>query len=151
MLDLFARAEIVEYVVDEVQQLANQIFYRNFLLLAEINHLPVEPPTHGAPFVFLDQHAAIEAETEILIDQFVELGDDGLEERGDSDCVVNARGNIADAKLQCGKEWMRPVIPPNFLAVVDAAGPNQQVDVALKPWIGIEVIGDVRARKLFED
>src|SRR5207244_8888962 len=151
VFDFFARAEIVHHVVDEIQQLANQILRRNFLLLAEINHLPVEAPAHGAPLVFLNQHAAIEPEAEILIDQFVEFGDDGLEERSDSDCVVNARGNVADAKLERGKERMRPGITPNLFAVVDAAGLDQQIDVSLKPGIGIEVIGNVSALKLIKD
>src|SRR5207248_10324772 len=101
--------------------------------------------THGAPLVFLNQHPAIEAEAEILIDQFVEFGDDGLEKRGDGDGVVDARGNVADAKLECRKEWMRPGIPPNLFAVVDAAVLDQQVDVPLKT--GIRKIGRASCRE----
>src|SRR6185295_7501235 len=46
---------------------------------------------------------------------------------------------------------MRPQVPPNLLAIVDATGPDQKIHVALKAAVGIEVIGNICARELFEN
>ena len=46
---------------------------------------------------------------------------------------------------------MRPNIPPNLLPVVDAPCLNQQIDIAHKTGVGVEMVGDVSAGKLFED
>src|SRR5712664_2597347 len=115
VLDLFPRAEIVEHVVDKLQQLANQIFGGNFLLFAKIDHHAVQTVTHGAPLVLLNQHAPVETKAKVLLDQAGEFGDDGLEQSGDGDSVVDARGNVADAKLQRREKRMRPAIPPDLL------------------------------------
>ena len=66
MLDLLARPEFVHHVVNKVQQLENQIARRHFFLLAKVDHLAVDSPTHGAPFVFLNQHAPVKAKAKIL-------------------------------------------------------------------------------------
>ena len=46
---------------------------------------------------------------------------------------------------------MRADVPPYFLAVVDAAGLDQQIHVALEIGVRIEVVGNVGAWELFED
>src|SRR5215203_690926 len=59
VLDLFARIELIDDVVDEIEQLADEILDRDFLLLAEVEQLSVEPVANRAPFVFLDEAAVI--------------------------------------------------------------------------------------------
>ena len=76
VVDLFARAELVDDVVDEFEEFEDQIADRDFLALAEVDQFPVEPIARGAPFVFADQRAPIDAEAEILAMQFVEFGGD---------------------------------------------------------------------------
>ena len=66
MFDLFARAEIVEHVVDEIQQLQHEISCRHFFLFAEIDHLAFQSPAHCTPLVLLNQSATIEAEAEVI-------------------------------------------------------------------------------------
>src|SRR6267143_666176 len=68
VLHFFARPEVVQYVVDKVQQLENQIARWHFFLLAKVDHLAVEPPTHRTPFILLNQHAPIEAKAQVLVD-----------------------------------------------------------------------------------
>src|SRR6185503_13884791 len=109
----------IEHVVNNVEQLQNQVAHRHFLLLTEIDHLAVETPTHCAPLVFLNQHAPVKAETEVLFNQHVELRDDRLKQRGDGNRIVNARGDVADSKFKGGEKWMRANIPPNLFAVID--------------------------------
>jgi hypothetical protein len=46
---------------------------------------------------------------------------------------------------------MRPQVPPNLLAIVDATGSHKQIHIALKAAVGIEVIGNVCAWELFEN
>jgi len=36
MLDLFARAEFVDNIINEIQQFANQIDYRHFFVLKQL-------------------------------------------------------------------------------------------------------------------
>ena len=43
VLDLFARIERIDDVVDKFEQLADQVLNRNFFLFAEIEQLAVEP------------------------------------------------------------------------------------------------------------
>src|SRR6266404_9050390 len=133
VLDLFARAQIVQYVVNEVQQFEHEISCRHFFLFTEINHLTFQSPAHSAPLVFLNEHAPVETEAEILFHQLRQLGNNGLEQRGDSDRVIDARGDVADAKLQGRKNRMRPAVPPDLFAVVDAASLYQQLDITLEP------------------
>src|SRR5205085_2779055 len=122
MLDLFARAEIIDDIVNEIQQLANQIDHGNFFVLAKVDHLALQPVTHGAPFVFLNQHPAIQTKAKISIHELVEFGDNSLKQRGDGDSIVNACRNVADAKLQSWEKRMRAAVPPDLFAVVDATG-----------------------------
>src|SRR4030095_11883622 len=151
MLNLLPRAQIVEHVVDKFQKLSHQIPRWYFLLLAKINHHAVEAPTHGAPLVFLNQHAPVQTKAEVLFNQFRQLGDNRLKQGGDRDGVINARGNIADSKLQWWGERMRPAVPPDLLPVVNATCLDQQLDVTLKARIRVEMVGDVSARKLLKD
>src|SRR6185369_9097614 len=76
--------------------------------------------------------------------------DDCLKQRRDRECVVDARRNITNTKLERREVWIQANVPPDFLTVVDTAGFDQQVDVTLKVEVRIEVIGNVGARKLLE-
>ena len=49
------------------------------------------------------------------------LGHDGLNDRGDTDCLVHTRADIADAKFQRGVSMMWPDVPPYLRAVGNAA------------------------------
>src|SRR5205814_9570920 len=121
MLDLFPRAEFIDDIINEIQQLANQIDHGHFFVLAKVDHLALQPITHGAPFDFLNQHPAIQTKAKISIHEQVECGDNSLKQRGNGDGIVNARRNVADAKLQSWEERMRATVPPDLFAVVDAA------------------------------
>src|SRR6185295_17829910 len=125
--------------------------YRYFRLFTEVNQLPFESPAHRAPLVLLNQHAPVQTETKILIDQLIQLRDNRLKQRRNRKRVVDARGNITNTKFERREVWMRSNVPPDLFAVVDTAGLNQQIDVALERTVRIEVIGNVGARKLFED
>src|ERR1041385_4999758 len=151
MFDLFPRAEFIHNLIDESQKFTNEIANRHFLAFAEIDHLSVESVTHGAPFVLFDQHLVMEPESQIVIEQSVELSDQCLKQSSNGDGVINARRNITDAKLQCGKEGMRPHVPIDLLAIVDASGLDQEFHITLKGAVGLKVIRDSRSRHPGED
>src|SRR5206468_2406149 len=65
VLDLFAAAQLVNNVIDEIEQFQDQVTYRHFLLLAEINQFSVESPANGPPLVLLNQSAPIEPESHV--------------------------------------------------------------------------------------
>ena len=46
---------------------------------------------------------------------------------------------------------MRPKIPPDLLSVVDTAGLDQQIDIALEIGVRVEMIRDIRTWELLED
>src|ERR1044072_1756173 len=151
MLDLLARLHLVEHGVYEVEQFTDEVARRHLFLFAEVEQLAVEPVTHGAPLVLLYEHAAVETEPQILLNQLVEARDDGLEERGDGDRVVHARRGVADADVKGREERVRAPVPPNLLRAADAVGVEQKLDVTLVQGVRAEVVGDVRARELLED
>src|SRR5437764_6513641 len=121
MLDLLTRAEFIDDIINEIQQLANQIDHGHFFVLAKVDHLALQSITHGAPLVFLNQHPAIQTKAKVSIHELVEFGDNSLKQRGNRDGVVNTRRNVADAKFQGWEERMGTAVPPNLFAVVDAA------------------------------
>ena len=120
-----ARAEIIYHIVNKLEQFTNKLPNGNFGSFAEIDHLAAETVPHSAPFVLFNQHFVMQPESEIPIQQLIDLSDHRLKERGNSDRVINPRGNIADAKLQGGEKRMRPNIPVDLLTVVDATGFDQ--------------------------
>ena len=51
----------------------------------------------------------------------------------------SAHRDVADAELERLEERMRPDVPPDLLGVVDAVGPDQQVDeLFVLAQLGIE-------------
>ena len=151
MFDFLTRSEIIQHVIHKLQELANQIADGHLFLFAKIDQLAFQPVTHGAPFVFLNQRATVKPKAKILVDERIQFCDDCLKQRGDGDRVVNASGDIADAKFQRRKIWMRPDVPPYLFPVIDTAGLNQQIHITLKPGIRIKMIRNVGTRELLED
>ena len=151
MFDLFARIEFINDIIDKFEQFANQIFDRNFFLFAQIEQFSVETVTNRPPFVFLNQTAVIKPEAEIFVDQSIKFGNDRLKKRGDGDRVVNARRNVADAKFERREKRMRANIPLNLCRVLHTVHLDEQIDIALKLLVRFEMIGNVGARKFFEN
>lgn len=66
--NLFARAQVVNNIVNEIQQFTDEITNWHFLSLAEINHLTIKTITHRTPLVLLDQHFVMEPKGQVLIE-----------------------------------------------------------------------------------
>ena len=150
VIQFFARIEFVHHIVDELQIFQHQVARRNFLLLAEIDQLAVEPIARRPPLVLHDQRAAIETESLVRGVQLVQLGDGGLNQRRQRDGLVHPHGNVAHPEFQRVEEWMRPNVPPDFLGVVDAVGLDQQLDEIFVLAPAGKVIRNIGARKLVE-
>ena len=147
MVHVLAAAQLVDHVVHELDQLEGQIAHRHLGFLAEVDQIAVEAPARGAPLVLFDQRAAIQAEAHVLRVELVQLHDDGLRHGGDRNGVLDPRRHVADAELQRAERRMRPDVPPDLLAVVDAVQVDQQVDVAFVLAPRAEVIGHAGARE----
>src|SRR6185295_20157892 len=91
-------------------------------LPAEVDHLRVDAPAARPPLVLEDQGAPVFPPPEILLAQLEELHADRLDERRDRHGLVHPHGNVADAELDRVEEGVRPQVPPDLLAVVDAVG-----------------------------
>ena len=83
--------------------------------------------------------------------QLVELGHQGLDEGGDGDGLLGAGGDVADPELQGLEVGVGPHVPPDLLAVVDAVGAHQQLDVAAVVVPGAVGVRDLGAREPLED
>src|SRR5213075_334066 len=112
----FATApQLIYDVVDEpLQHLGDQVAGRKLLFLTEIDQLPIEAEAHGAPFVLLDHRRRIHAEREIVASQLPDLGDDRLENGGDTHRLLDARANVAHAELERGIGVVRTHVPPDL-------------------------------------
>ena len=59
-------AKLIQHVVNKFQQFGDEYPRAHFLLLSKINELPVYSIPACAPFVFVDQCAAVLNEVEVL-------------------------------------------------------------------------------------
>src|SRR5262245_28661231 len=149
-LDFLARAQLVHDVVHELEHLLRQFAEGDFNFLAKIDELPVDPVAAGPPLVLQDQRAAVPPPAQVLGAQLVELDADRLDERRDRDRLVGAHRDVADAELDRLEEGVRPHVPPDLLAVVDAFCLDQEVHERVELLRRLEGLGDGRARKAVE-
>src|SRR4051812_37656433 len=131
VLDFPAAAKIVDHIVDKFEQLAGKLAHRHLAPLAEVDQLAVDAPAGGAPLVLFDQRAMIAAEPEIAFAEPIQLDDDRLRERGDGDRRARGGRHVADTELERPESRLRPQIPPDLLAVVDAVQLDELLDVLL--------------------
>jgi len=146
-----AASQVVDHVVDEGQQLGDQVDRRHLLLLAEVDQLAADAIARRPPFVLVEQQPAIEAKAQVLLDQPVELGHHRLDQRGERDGLVDPHRHVADAELERVEVRVHADVPPDHLAVVDAVGLDQQLDVVVVLRQALEVVRDAGARKAVED
>src|SRR4051812_5279762 len=78
IFDGAAAAEIVDYIVHEFKEFGGELAHGYFGFLAEIDQLAFDAVTRGAPFIFLDEGAAIQTEAHVAGVQAMEFHDDGL-------------------------------------------------------------------------
>ena len=92
VLHLLAAAQFVHHVVDEpLDQLADQVAGRQFLLLAEVDQLAVQTVADRSPLVLLDQVEWVDAEGHVVAAQLPHLGDDRLEDGRHDDTASSTR------------------------------------------------------------
>ena len=87
----------------------------------------------------------MEPEGQIPIQQFIDLCDQCLKKGCDSDGVIDASRNIADAKFQCWEKRVWTHVPIDLPTIIDAAGFDKKGDVTLKRTVRLELIGNTRA------
>src|SRR5437868_2579812 len=135
VFQFFARVEFIDDIVDEFKILAHKVAGWDFLLLAEIDQLAVEPITRGAPLIFHDQGPAIKTKSLICRIELIQLCYRGLNQGRQSYSLIGAHGDVTNAKLDGAEEWMRANVPPDFFGIVDAVGLDQELDdiVVLAP------------------
>src|SRR2546430_9171175 len=63
--------------------------------------------SHGPPLVLVDQVVWVHAERHVVASQFPELRDDGLEDGGYTDRLVDTRADIANTAFQRGIRVVR--------------------------------------------
>ena len=137
-------------LVDELEELVHETARLHFRFAPEIDQLAVQPVARRAPAVLIDHAAAIDAEAQVLLLQFVQPHDDGLDDRRHRDRVVDARLRIADSHFERVEERMEPDVPPDLLRVIDAVGADEELQVILVFGEAFEGIGNAGARETLE-
>ena len=151
MLDLFSRTERIENIIHKIQQLVNEVLYRDLFLLAQIQQLAVQAVADRAPLVLEDQSPMIDAEAEVTVDEKMKFCDECLKECGDRDRIINASWNVANTKFECWELVMRPDIPPDLGAVLNTVHLYKQINIALILCVRFKMIRDLGARELLKD
>src|SRR5687768_6441698 len=131
VLDLPARAEGVDDVVDEFQELDRELLHWHLGLLAEVDEARGHAPAHRAPLVLLDELRDVAAEAEVAVAEHEQLRADRLRERRDAERLLDLCRRVAHAELDRRVERVRPQVPPDLLAIVDALRAHEQLDVVL--------------------
>src|SRR5690606_31357808 len=93
----------------------------------------------------------ITPEPEILVNQYIELRDDRLEESRNRDSVIHPSRNIGDPEFKRRENVMGPDVPPDLRTVLDAVHFDEQIDVALILLSGFEMVRNIGTRKLLKD
>src|SRR5258706_2538620 len=150
VFDGAAAAELVNDVVDEGKQLDGEIAHGHFSFLAEVDELAFDAVASGAPFIFFNEGAAINAKAHVARVEAMQLDDEGLGERGDGHSFFDFGGDIAHAELQRAKRRMRAHVPPDFFAAVDTVELDEEIEKTFVGAPGFELFGDARAREAAE-
>src|SRR6266851_4916928 len=151
VLDGAAAAEVVDHVVDEGEQLDGKVAHGHFGLLAEIDELAFDAVASGAPLVFFDEGAAVNAEAHVAGVEAMQLDDEGLGERGNGHSFFDFGGDIAHAELERAERRMRAHVPPDFFAAVDAVELNEEAEKIFVGAPGFELLGNAGARETAKD
>src|SRR5713226_178660 len=151
VLDGAAAAEVVDHVVDEGEQLDGKVAHRHFGFLAEIDELAFDAVASGAPLVFFDEGAAVNAKAHVGGVEAMELDDDGLCQCGDGNSLLYLGGDIAHAELKGAERGVRADVPPDFLAAVDAVELDEEAEEIFVGAPGFELLGDASAREAAKD
>src|SRR6266568_689954 len=85
VLDVLARSQLVDNIIDEFQQLVEQLAVRHFGFLAEVDELCVRSEASRALLVFIQQGVPVNAPREVRAVELVEFRCDRLEKRGEAD------------------------------------------------------------------
>src|SRR5882724_4390099 len=149
--DLFPAVKLVDDVVHELKVFQNQVTFGDFAFFAEVDQLPADAITRGAPLVLHDKGTAILAETLVARVQLVQFDHRRLNQSRQRNRLVKTQRDIADPDLERVKERMRPDVPPDLLRIVDALGADKQVDKVLEITPACEGVRNVGAREFVED
>src|SRR6185312_9434368 len=126
-VDVVPRSKFLNIVTDEIKVFEHQVLQWHFFFLAEVDELALDAVARCAELILHDQCAPVYPIALVGCMKLVQHRHGGLNEGSDGERFVELHGDIADANFQSIEERMRPDIPPNLLAIVDAMRLDQQV------------------------
>jgi len=89
----------------------------HLFLFAEVDELAIEAVAGGAPAVLIEQAAAVVAPREVLLEELVELRDEGLHEAGERDGSSTRMGMSQTRNSMVSKNGWRRMSHQIFLAL----------------------------------
>src|SRR6267378_4289123 len=151
VLDGAAAAEFVDNIIDKGEEFDGEIAHGHFGFFAEVDEFAFDAVACGAPFIFFDKGAAVNAEAHIAGVKAVQFHDDSLREGGDGDGFFDFGGDVAHTELESAERGMRANVPPDFLAAVDAVELHEETKKVFVGAPGLELFGNAGTREAAEN
>src|SRR6266566_6330106 len=151
VVNLAAAAQVINYVIDEVQQFADRVTHAETALPHEIDLRGIQAIAHCAPLVFIDEIARQHVGAHAALVQPGQHGDEGLAERCNGERIFHADRYVADTKFDGLEERMRAYIPPDLFAVIDAASPDEGLHIVVEFAPRCQGVGHAIARERLPD
>src|SRR6266567_6405329 len=127
-----ATTQVVNNILNKVQGFINRVTHAQAAAFAKIDDLGIQTIAHRPPLVFFEIFTAKDGYIHVVFMTPGELGDQSLAESCERKSIFNSCRHIANTKFEGIKKWMRPYIPPDFFAVIDALHLNKSLYVLIK-------------------
>src|SRR5438105_9907326 len=139
--------------LDELDDFVNETPRFSFAFLAKINQLSIDPITGRPPTILVEQAPPINAEGDVLAQQFMKFDNHGLNESGNAQGVIDPRLGITYSYFQSVEERVKPDVPPNFFGIINTTSLNEKFAVIVvlrKRFKGIRNTGPRETLKNLE-
>ena len=113
----------------------------------KIDDFGIQPIAGGTPLVLFNEMTRQDVDLPTMLVQPGQPGNQGLAEGSNSHDVVESGRHIEDTELNGAEKRVGADIPPDFLAIIDAAGTNQRLNVGIEIGPRGEGIGQPAAMK----
>ncbi len=141
----------MSHIFDNLEQFTDEETHGDLFLFPQVEHVSVQTVFNRPPLVLCQQSPSVASPGLIALAQAYQLGNDHLNECGDSDDLIDPGRAVTDPYLQCGELGMRTDVPPDLGRFVDAAGADECLHEGIVLFGRVKMLGKSGSRKILED